>query len=548
MNRMNPQTSGDRLESLALCACCTVSILCVLFWLCGLNRATSLGTGVLAGLILLLFSSWPAARAGSELFYRRGRERRGLCRRCGYDLRSSHHICPECGFDHIWQRQQTVISPLWCLAAGRRTAEVLLVFSLLPAIGSGVLCWQQASERRAMAQLKAAGFVYKTEPVRPAWLPDWIEPSIEPLLERVVYARIVSAGTDGALRHLAALTSLRELNLGNSYVTDAGLAQLKGLPRLKILTLSNTSVTLAGIGHLRRSLPDLMVQIPVTQKGTPQVVRASPALDTAAAPPGPARQRASTAPPKAILDAARSGHPTVKPLHRAVRANSNGAIRPQDPPRCRVGFAGLAGLSVAPNPEPQDPYAQQAMKQLKLALRPDHAAPFKAVSGSAPQGSSPALGCVLGPATTSSRPWPTTPGPVRKQQNGLATPQKMPPRHANVAPRDIASVNHTFLTVRDPVAQQSTQLGQGLTASPARCGPAWNPKSATLAATSAASVGQIGPWLGKPANRAMRADYLRPPPLGGASGRQGRSRANSSARLSPQRLDGRLAAIVAFGR
>lgn len=37
------------------------------------------------------------ARCALALMARRRRFRRGLCRRCGYDLRASPEHCPECG-------------------------------------------------------------------------------------------------------------------------------------------------------------------------------------------------------------------------------------------------------------------------------------------------------------------------------------------------------------------------------------------------------------------------------------------------------------------
>ncbi len=61
-----------------------------------------------------------------------------------------------------------------------------------------------------------------------------------------------TAVTDAGLVHLKGLTSLRDLQLGNTQITDAaGLAHLKGLTALRQLLLFNTPVTDAGLDHLK---------------------------------------------------------------------------------------------------------------------------------------------------------------------------------------------------------------------------------------------------------------------------------------------------------
>ena len=56
--------------------------------------------------------------------------------------------------------------------------------------------------------------------------------------------------TDAGLAHLAGLTGLQRLYLGNTRVTDAGLAHLKELTGLRHLDLEETGVTDAGLAHL----------------------------------------------------------------------------------------------------------------------------------------------------------------------------------------------------------------------------------------------------------------------------------------------------------
>jgi|SRR5579884_4439484 len=46
---------------------------------------------------LLLFASGPTFVAVARWSRAARRQRRGLCVRCGYDLRASHERCPECG-------------------------------------------------------------------------------------------------------------------------------------------------------------------------------------------------------------------------------------------------------------------------------------------------------------------------------------------------------------------------------------------------------------------------------------------------------------------
>ena len=65
--------------------------------------------------------------------------------------------------------------------------------------------------------------------------------------------------TDADLEHLRSLTTLRELNINQSYgetkVTDAGLEHLKGLKSLRYLHFSETIVTDEGVKQLQQALP-----------------------------------------------------------------------------------------------------------------------------------------------------------------------------------------------------------------------------------------------------------------------------------------------------
>lgn len=56
--------------------------------------------------------------------------------------------------------------------------------------------------------------------------------------------------TDRGLRHLNSLTNLRTLDLGDTKITDAGLQQLAGLVNLEELRIGGTQITNGGLRHL----------------------------------------------------------------------------------------------------------------------------------------------------------------------------------------------------------------------------------------------------------------------------------------------------------
>ena len=67
------------------------------------------------------------------------------------------------------------------------------------------------------------------------------------------YARVDL--TDGALKHVASLRRLRQLDVSGSRITDAGLPQLYGLQQLEELHISMTHVTDSGLRKLQLQLP-----------------------------------------------------------------------------------------------------------------------------------------------------------------------------------------------------------------------------------------------------------------------------------------------------
>lgn len=82
---------------------------------------------------------------------------------------------------------------------------------------------------------------------------EQLQPLASLMLEELSLDR--SATSDGALRHLAGMTSLKRLILGHTAVTDAGLVHLRGLKNLTWLQLHGTQVTRDGAGELDEALP-----------------------------------------------------------------------------------------------------------------------------------------------------------------------------------------------------------------------------------------------------------------------------------------------------
>lgn len=94
---------------------------------------------------------------------------------------------------------------------------------------------------------------------------------LAPIAKQVVWVDLSrSQITDAAADTLAKMTALERLHLENTKVSDAGLAKLAGLPKLEYLNLYGDKITDAGIAHLAsaKGLKKLFVwQTGVTQAG-----------------------------------------------------------------------------------------------------------------------------------------------------------------------------------------------------------------------------------------------------------------------------------------
>ena len=88
--------------------------------------------------------------------------------------------------------------------------------------------------------------------------------------------------TDDGLAHLARLTGLSSLYVGQTGITDAGLAHLAGLTGLKSLWIDGTKVSDAGLRHLeglRGSGEVVAYHTQVTDAGKSRILKALPNLN-----------------------------------------------------------------------------------------------------------------------------------------------------------------------------------------------------------------------------------------------------------------------------
>ena len=203
-----------------------------------------------------------------------------LCIRCGYDLRASQMVCPECGQTFDLKDPTTYLAtvPRWDLRWLARRVVILLAAVAVPlAILYGGLYWR--SQRSAIATVEGMGGSVNTESDLPPDL-QYLPAAIPQSAFDKLFAHAVLVAWRGQLIHddqvaclkelpdlteihidnapitgtgfgaLAHMSHLESLYLPGSSINDSGLASIGGLSRLIQLQLSGTAITDLGIRHL----------------------------------------------------------------------------------------------------------------------------------------------------------------------------------------------------------------------------------------------------------------------------------------------------------
>jgi hypothetical protein len=124
------------------------------------------------------------------------------------------------------------------------------------------------------------------KPRGPAWLRNLLGGDF---FDDVVFADLRISETcvipgDEAVKHIAKLPALQELDLSFTEVTDAGLRHISKLDRLQRLELAYTDVSDAGVEHLRSlgGLKDLWItRTKITEEGVEQLQEALPECEIA---------------------------------------------------------------------------------------------------------------------------------------------------------------------------------------------------------------------------------------------------------------------------
>ncbi|HEY1057040.1 MAG TPA: ribonuclease inhibitor, partial [Emticicia sp.] len=82
--------------------------------------------------------------------------------------------------------------------------------------------------------------------------------------------------TDNGLGQLSTLKNLEYLNLIGTKISDAGIKQLASLKNLKKLYLWKTNVTLKGAEELKKSLPDVKIDLGMSEQQIADFLKAKP--------------------------------------------------------------------------------------------------------------------------------------------------------------------------------------------------------------------------------------------------------------------------------
>lgn len=82
--------------------------------------------------------------------------------------------------------------------------------------------------------------------------------------------------TDSGLGQLSALKNLEYLNLIGTKISDAGIKQLASLKNLKKLYLWKTEVTPKGAGELKKNIPDIKIDLGMTEQQIADFLKAKP--------------------------------------------------------------------------------------------------------------------------------------------------------------------------------------------------------------------------------------------------------------------------------
>ena len=245
---------------------------------------------------MVLFGLWPIGCMCVESVYHGKRERLGMCRRCGFDLRGNRGACPECGLS-TWNRGLVIDHRRWRSLAMKAGAVGLLLLLIASGLGAW-LGWAYSVEQKSLRMLAKVSLRVDTAPVGPGSIAQAARQLDLGFFERVVSLSIGAKAVDQDLVHLRSLRHLQELRITSAGVSDAGLVHLQALHGLQTLDLSGTQVSDQGI-MLLASLANLQqVDLSATNvKHALRLRRVRPHLVIASVPPGAASVATKLMPP-----------------------------------------------------------------------------------------------------------------------------------------------------------------------------------------------------------------------------------------------------------